>query len=97
MGTRRWVIFGVGVTVAAGLAVAALMFGLRGVEVAGWLAGVASLVVAVAAVVLAAPPRSSAPSSGPMASAGGAGSIHAGGDITGIASTGDDTTNIQHR
>lgn len=82
--------------VAAGLAVAALVFGLRGVEVAGWLAAVASLVVAVAAVVLA-PSGSSVPDPGTVAPAAGAGSISAGGDITGIASTGDNATNIQHR
>ena len=39
--------------VTVGLAVAALPLGLQGVEVANWLAGVASFVAAVAALVLA--------------------------------------------
>lgn len=94
--SRRWVIIGVGVAVAAGLGATALVFGLRGVEVASWLAAVAGLVVAVAAIVLA-PSGSSTPDPGPVAPSGGSGAINAGGDITGIASTGDNTTNIQHR
>jgi hypothetical protein len=93
MRTRRWVIFGVGVLVAAGLAVAALVFGLRGVEVASWLAGSASLVVAIAAIVLTCP-GSAAPAPAPSP---GSRSVSAGGDISGIVSTGDHTTNTQHR
>jgi hypothetical protein len=101
MRSRRWVIIGVGVAVAAGLAVAAVLFGLRGVEVASWLAGIAGLMVAVAAVVLAPsaspPPPPPAPRSAGSSSAMGERSISAGGDISGIASTGDNTTNEQHR
>ncbi|MEV6801394.1 hypothetical protein AB0M91_24080 [Micromonospora rifamycinica] len=93
MRIRRWVIFGVGVLVAAGLAVAALLFGLKGVEVASWLAGSASLVVAIAAIGLTRPgPAARAPALSP-----GSQSVSAGGDISGIVSTGDHTTNTQHR
>ncbi len=70
VGSRHWVVIGVGGAVAAGLlVVAAVLFGLQGVEVASWLAGVASFVVAVAALVLALPrnpaaaPNSSEPPS----------------------------------
>ncbi|MFJ8691073.1 hypothetical protein [Micromonospora wenchangensis] len=100
MGSRRWVVIGVGGVVAAGLVVAAVVFGLQGVEVASWLAGAASFVVAVAALVLA-------PSGGPAATptppaavtppAAGPGSITVQGDLTGILSTGDNATNTQHR
>jgi membrane protein implicated in regulation of membrane protease activity len=90
--------------VAVGLAVAALLFGRKGVEVASWLAGVASLVVAVAAVVLArsaqSVPSSDAGRRGPVTASGtgqGSGPVAAGGDISGIASTGDNATNIQQR
>jgi hypothetical protein len=96
--TRRWVIIGVGVLVAAGFAVAALVFGLRGVEVASWVAGIASLVVAVAAIVLARPGSPTpAPAPGTSSSSPGSRSVSAGGDISGIVSTGDHTNNTQHR
>jgi hypothetical protein len=99
MRTRRWAIIGVGVAVAVGLATAAVVFGLQGVEVASWLAGVAGLVVAIAAVVVA--PSGPSPAAGPASGAGtvtasGARSVAAG-EISGIVSTGDDATNIQHR
>ncbi|WP_121395772.1 hypothetical protein [Micromonospora sp. M71_S20] len=101
MRSRRWVIIGVGGVAAAGLVVAAVVFGLQGVEVASWVAGVASLVVAVAAVVLAPSGSPAAAATPPGAAAvpppAGPGSIVAGGDITGIASTGDNATNTQHR
>jgi hypothetical protein len=101
MGSRRWVIIGVGGVVAAGLVVAAVLFGLQGVEVASWLAAVASLMVAVAAVVLAPPvaPASTPPTpdAGAVTPPAGPGSIVVHGDLTGIASTGDNATNIQHR
>jgi hypothetical protein len=98
MGTRRWVIIGLGALVAAGLAVAALVFGLRGVEVASWVAGVGGLVVAVAAIVLA-PSGSSAPAPTPGTTvcSSGSRSVSAGGEISGIVSTGDHTKNTQHR
>lgn len=95
---RQWVIIGVAAVVAAGLVVAAVVFGSRGVEVASWLAGVASLVVAVAAVVLARS-GSPAPAAGgdrTVSSPGGR-SVGAGGDVSGIVSTGDHTTNTQQR
>jgi hypothetical protein len=53
MRTRRWTVIGLGVLVALGLAAAALSFGSQGIETASWIAGVASPVIAVAAVVLA--------------------------------------------
>ncbi|NBE82152.1 hypothetical protein GVV04_14405 [Micromonospora sp. NEAU-HG-1] len=97
MGSRRWVIVGVGGGVAAGLVVAAVLFGLRGVEVASWLAGVASLLVAVTAVVLSpAWTPTPTPSTVPTPPAG-SGSVVVAGDVTGIVSTGDSGTNIQHR
>jgi hypothetical protein len=102
MKRQRWVIIGVGLVVTVGLAVAALLFGLRGIEVASWLAGVASLVAAVAAIMLSrstpAPPVTPA-GAGPQGpvTASGAGSVAAGRDITGVASTGDNATNIQQR
>ena len=106
MKQQRWVIIGMGLVVTVALAVAAVLFGLRGIEVASWLAGVASLVVAIAAVVIArsaptppAPPPGPAPAAEPRGpvTASGKGSVAAGGDIGGIASTGDDAINIQHR
>ncbi|MEU4569167.1 hypothetical protein [Micromonospora sp. NPDC023956] len=102
MRSRRWVIVGVGGAVAAGLVVAAVLFGLQGVEVAGWLAGVASLVVAVTAVLLAPSgastptPAASAPDVATLPPAGPR-SVVVTGDVTGIVSTGDSTTNTQHR
>jgi hypothetical protein len=105
MGPRRWVIIGVGGAVAVCLGVAAAVFGLQGVEVASWLAGIAGVVVAVAAIVLApaAPPSTPRPAS-PSTSqrearstSSGERSISAGGNIDGIASTGDHTTNTQQR
>ncbi|GAA3780187.1 hypothetical protein GCM10022379_53830 [Micromonospora maritima] len=83
-----------GSAVATALATVAVVFGLRGVEVASWLAAVAGLVVAVAAVVLAPSPTASLP-------AGSAGrsedrSVTAHG-ISGIASTGDNARNVQRR
>jgi len=98
MQTRRWVVIGFGVVVAAGLAVAAVVFGLKGVEVASWVAAVAGVVVAVAAILLA--PAAPSPPSSPGAvssSSSGERSISAGGDISGIASTGDSSTNTQQR
>jgi hypothetical protein len=103
MRSRRWLIIGVGGVVAAGLVVAAVVFGLQGVEVASWLAGAASFVVAVAALVLAPSgnpaatptPTAAAPVTPPPAA--GPRSITVQGDLTGIASTGDNTTNTQHR
>jgi hypothetical protein len=97
MRTRRWVVIGFGVVVAAGLAVAAVLFGLRGVEVASWLAGVAGLVAAVAAVVLAPAGSPPVPRPGPPAAGGGPRSVTVGGDVGGIVSTGDGTTNVQQR
>ncbi|MFG1804610.1 hypothetical protein ACGFI4_31150 [Micromonospora carbonacea] len=99
MGSRRWVVIGVGGVVAAGLVVAAVMFGLQGVEVASWLAGAASFVVTVAALVLALPRNSAAapPPAAVTPPAAGPGSITVQGDLTGIASTGDNATNTQHR
>ncbi|OZV81671.1 hypothetical protein CA850_10945 [Micromonospora echinospora] len=101
MRARRWVIVGMGGAVAAGLVVAAVLFGLQGVEVAGWLAGVASLVVAVTAVLLApsggSTPTPPASASAEVRSPAGSRSVVVRGDATGIVSTGDDTTNIQHR
>jgi hypothetical protein len=100
MRMRRWVIIGVGGFVAVGLAVAALLFGLRGVEVASWLAGVGGVVVGVAAIVLA-PSSSAVPpavaGSGVGASGSGSRSVRAGGEISGIVSTGDAATNTQRR
>ncbi|WP_416904617.1 hypothetical protein [Micromonospora echinospora] len=99
MRSRRWVVVGVGGAVAAGLVVAAVLFGLQGVEVAGWLAGVASLVVAVTAVLLA-PSGASKPApaaSGEVRPPAGSRSVVVRGDVTGIVSTGDDTTNTQQR
>ncbi|MEH0975283.1 hypothetical protein V6U77_29595 [Micromonospora sp. CPCC 205546] len=102
--SRRWVVIGVGGVVAAGLVVAAVVFGWQGVEVASWLAGAASFVVAVAALVLApsgnptATPTPTAPvTPPPSAPVAGPRSITVQGDLTGIASTGDNTTNTQHR
>ncbi|MFI7438318.1 hypothetical protein [Micromonospora haikouensis] len=100
MGSRRWVIIGVGGLVAAGLVVVAVVFGLQGVEVASWLAGAASFVVAVAALVLApsgGPPATPTPPAAVTPQAAGPGSITVQGDLTGIASTGDNATNTQHR
>ncbi|WP_232290334.1 hypothetical protein [Micromonospora sp. ATCC 39149] len=100
MGSRRWVVIGVGGVVAAGLVVAAVVFGLQGVEVASWLAGAASLVVAVAALVLAPsgnPAATPTPPATVTPPAAGPGSITVRGDLTGIASTGDNATNTQHR
>lgn len=90
-----------GLTVTAALAVAALLFGLRGVEAASWLAGVASLVVAIAAMLLAPPSvqpeEPAAPAPRGSVTASGEGSVATGGDVSGIASTGDDTINIQRQ
>ncbi|WP_091654028.1 hypothetical protein [Micromonospora pallida] len=96
MRSRRWVIIGAGGVVAAGLVASAVAFGLQGVEVASWLAGAASLVVAVSAVVLA-PSGTSASGPGAVEPPAGQKSIVVGGDLTGIASTGDNATNSQHR
>jgi len=52
---RRLVTLLVSGAVVAGLAVAALVFGLRGVEVLSWVAGSASLVVAVVTLVVSWP------------------------------------------
>ena len=101
MRSRRWLIVGVGGVVTAGLVVAAVVFGLQGVEVASWLAGAASFVVAVAALVLApSGNRAAAPTPTAVATpppAAGPGAVTVQGDVTGIVSTGDTTTNIQHR
>lgn len=101
MKRQRRVIIGVGSVVTAALAMAALLFGLRGVEAVSWLAGVASLIVAVAAMVMARPsaqPMAPAnrPPRGPV-TAPTKGSVVAGGNIGGIASTGDDAINIQQQ
>jgi hypothetical protein len=101
MRARRWVIVAVGGAVAAGLVVAAVLFGLQGVEVASWLAGIASLVVAITAVLLAptgaSTPAPAASASAEVRPAAGPRSVVVHGDVTGIVSTGDDTTNTQHR
>ncbi|MGY3520961.1 hypothetical protein ACVMYR_32175 [Micromonospora sp. PTRAS2] len=100
MGSRRWVVIGVGGLVAAGLVVVAVVFGLQGVEVASWLAGAASFVVAVAALVLAPsgnPAVAPTPPAVVTPPVAGPGSITVQGDLTGIASTGDNATNTQHR
>jgi hypothetical protein len=101
MKRQRRVIIGVGLVVTAALAVAALLFGLRGVEAASWLAGVASLVVAVAAMVLARPSAQLVSPADPVprgpVKASGKGSVAAGENISGIASTGDDAINIQRQ
>lgn len=101
MRSRRWVVIGVGGVVAAGLVVAAAVFGLQGVEVASWLTGAASFVVAVATPVLApsgGPAAASTPTAAVMPpTAAGPRSITVQGDLTGIASTGDNTTNTQQR
>ncbi|MFI6163454.1 hypothetical protein ACIA59_26335 [Micromonospora haikouensis] len=100
MGSRRWVVIGAGGVVAAGLVVVAVVFGLQGVEVASWLAGAASFVVAVAALVLAPSGNPAAAPTPPAAvtpPAAGPGSITVQGDLTGIASIGDNATNSQHR
>ncbi|MEU4626801.1 hypothetical protein AB0G04_43325 [Actinoplanes sp. NPDC023801] len=91
-GTRRWVVIGTGVTAAAGLAAGAFFFGLEGVEAASWIAGVASLVVAVAAFVLA--PGAGTPAAGDPAAAR---SVTVTGDVGGIVSIGDNATNTQQR
>ncbi|WP_091654241.1 hypothetical protein [Micromonospora pallida] len=99
MRSGRWLIIGVGVTVAGGLVAAAVLFGLQGVEVASWLAGVASLAVAVSAVALAPSGVRASDSGGADAVTPPSGprSVAVGGDLTGIASTGDNTTNTQQR
>jgi peptidoglycan/LPS O-acetylase OafA/YrhL len=53
--SRRWVIGIVGVVVVAGLVVAAVVWGRDGVEAASWLAGVASLLVAVVTLLVTVP------------------------------------------
>ncbi|MBO4210880.1 hypothetical protein GSF22_33550 [Micromonospora echinofusca] len=100
MGSRRWVVIGTGGAVTAGLLVAAVLFGLQGVEVASRLAGAASFVVAVAALVLALPRNSAAAPTPPAAVtplAAGPGPITVQGELGGIASTGDSATKTQHR
>jgi hypothetical protein len=89
MGARRWVILSVGVVVAAGLGVAAWLFGEHGVEFASWLAGVAGLVVAAAALVVAWPGSSPSRS-------GSAPEVSVGRDNSGIISTGDGAQITQH-
>jgi hypothetical protein len=85
-GSRRWVVIGTGVAAAAGLAVTAFLFGREGVEAASWIAGVASLVVAVAAFVLV--PGGGAPAER---------SVTVTGDVDGIISIGDNASNTQQR
>ncbi|MEU4159675.1 hypothetical protein [Actinoplanes sp. NPDC026670] len=118
MRTRRWVIIGTGAVAVAALITAAVLFGLRGVEAVSWIAGVASLVVAVAVMIVTWPsagagpaavqggaaPERPAPEGGaapqPPAPEGhgpAARSVTVDGGVDGIVSTGDGTTNIQHR
>ncbi|MFD0591899.1 hypothetical protein ACFQZ4_04460 [Catellatospora coxensis] len=52
--TQRWVVVGAGAVIVAGLVGAAVVAGLEGVEVMSWLAGSASLLVAVVALVVVA-------------------------------------------
>lgn len=86
-------IVAVGAGVTAGLGVAAWLFGEHGVEVASWLAGVASLVAAIAAIVLALPSQSSPP---PAAASPGPG-INVDGENSGIISTGDNAQITQRQ
>jgi hypothetical protein len=90
-GTRRWVVIGTGAAAAAGLAAGAFFFGLQGVEVASWIAGVAALVVAVAAFVLAPDGTGAAPAGKAERS------VTVTGDVGGIISIGDNATNTQQR
>ncbi|GIG06252.1 hypothetical protein [Catellatospora coxensis] len=53
--TQRWVVVGAGAVIVAGLVGAAVVAGLEGVEVMSWLAGSASLLVAVVALVVVWP------------------------------------------
>jgi hypothetical protein len=53
--TRRWVAGVVGVVVTAALVVVAIVWGRDGVELVSWLAGVASLVVAVVTLLVTVP------------------------------------------
>lgn len=85
---------------AFGSALAAVLFGVRGIEVASWLAGVGGLVVAVATLVIALPAsgdvnRQPGQQRDPSVQATGGRSIAAGGDMSGIASTGDQSTQSQ--
>lgn len=100
--SRRWTIFAIGGVAAFGLAAAAALFGVRGIEVASWLAGVASFVVAVLALLMARPggggvDHGTRSEPGPSVQATGARSIAVGGDVGGIASTGDSSTLDQQR
>ncbi|WP_329101502.1 hypothetical protein OG792_21230 [Micromonospora sp. NBC_01699] len=99
---RRWTVFAVGGIATLGSAVAAVLFGVRGIEVASWLAALASFVVAVAALLLAraggaSVDRGSGLEPGLSVHSAGVRSIAVGGDIGGIASTGDSSTVGQHR
>jgi len=100
--SRRWAIFVVGGIAALGSALAAVLFGVRGIEVASWLAGVSSFVVAVATLVTALPAggdaeHESKPEAGSSVQAAGERSIAVGGDVSGIASTGNNSTLVQER
>jgi hypothetical protein len=55
-----------GVLVAAGLVVVAIVWGRNGMELVSWVAGVASLVVAVVTVLATSPSRSGASETGRM-------------------------------
>lgn len=90
---RRRIVIGAAAAITAGLTLAAVLFGMRGVEAASWLAGVAGLVVAIAAFVLAPHPNPG----GGESQVPGAGSVTVSGDLGGIASTGDGATNIQRQ
>jgi hypothetical protein len=85
--TRRWVAGVVGAVVTAALVVAAIVWGRDGVELASWLAGVASLVVAVVTLLVTVPSGADGSGSGRMqrfrAKAQGEGQVfQAGGNIT---------------
>jgi hypothetical protein len=97
MVTRRWVIIGVGVVAAAGLVTAAAVFGLQGVEAASWIAGVAGVVVGVAAIALSRPTVSSVRPSSAAAAVAGSRSVQTSGEISGVVSTGDGSVIIQHQ
>jgi hypothetical protein len=64
--TRRWVTGVLGVVVAMGLVVVAIVWGRNGVELMSWLAGVASLVVAVVTLLVTVPSLSGGSGTGRM-------------------------------
>ncbi|WP_238015018.1 hypothetical protein KZZ52_33790 [Dactylosporangium sp. AC04546] len=86
---RRWVIISSGVVIVMGLGVAALLFGLRGLEVASWLAGVGGFIASVVTLMLARPVHNAGASAASR-------SVTAV-EVSGVVSTGDNSVIIQQR